>query len=321
VSLTKLDLKLRVSLWRANDRRCFFCGEPIEFRDLEIDHIIPEGLTTAVRNELLERLHLPPDFDLNSLRNLVPTHHHCNGRKGGMQLPDNAILLFQAVWDKKQTRVAGELARYREDGEHSRHLTAIGHAIQGGRLTKQEVLQFVARLEQPKASVRNDPLVVTFGANVSKVIETGSLPTAAGNDYVHVCDWLEKDLVYRVAGALPILSQRTEASARNGEALSVRLAFWNIDVDQLSDLGLPQYWEVTEIAHFSDLYETSPHDLLAKAVVTAQGLEISDPFDPVYGLGRCPRCGSTKLTRTAAVDPVRGDVYPDVTCDECGWIA
>ena len=95
MSIARFNIKIRVAVWRANDRKCFFCSEPVEFRNLEIDHIIPEGIDPQLLSATLRRLAMPPDYDLNSLPNLVPTHHDCNRRKSGVLHEDNAILFYR----------------------------------------------------------------------------------------------------------------------------------------------------------------------------------------------------------------------------------
>jgi len=34
----------RQALWRAYDMKCFYCGGPVDFRSLNIDHVLPQSL-------------------------------------------------------------------------------------------------------------------------------------------------------------------------------------------------------------------------------------------------------------------------------------
>ena len=34
----------RLSIWEAFNKKCIYCDAPISFKELHIDHIIPEGL-------------------------------------------------------------------------------------------------------------------------------------------------------------------------------------------------------------------------------------------------------------------------------------
>lgn len=312
------NAKTRVALWKANQRRCFYCSEPISFGDLDIDHLVPQKTTQQEFEELRRRIRLPPDFDLNGLHNLVPTHHDCNKRKAGACFADEALLFYVELWSKKQDDINRELRSYENIAVRDQHLVAISKFIESGEMTKQEILQFIATIRPPVKSRPQDPLVITFGVNVSELAESGDIPEKAGETYAAICDWLEKDLLFRLSGSLPILFHQTEASERNGETLSVRIAFWNLDLDRLDQFDLPN-WTTLEIANFSELYDTSADDFLARAVVKASGDVVNDPWDTAFGVGRCPRCGSEKLKRYSTTDHYYDETYHTIECKECGW--
>ncbi|MEX1252759.1 MAG: toll/interleukin-1 receptor domain-containing protein [Dehalococcoidia bacterium] len=90
--------------------------------------------------------------------------------------------------------------------------------------------------------------VATLGVLVTQLVSSDLLPESAPRDYASLCDWLEDELLGRLAAA-PIRNPRfTEASGRNGEDLSVRVAFeWTPGRDALSfgDLG---WWEILELS-------------------------------------------------------------------------
>src|SRR6266536_1796879 len=296
-----LPTKIRVALWKANDRKCFFCSEPISFRDLDVDHLIPQKITRGDFVDLCKRLRLRGDFDVNGLYNLVPTHHDCNKRKAGSLFPDEALIFYLDLWGRKQKEIDRELRTFERIVMRDRHLIAISKFVESGEMTKQEILQLVAHIPQLAKSKPHDPLVITFGLNVTELGKAGKLPKKAGENYAAICDWLEKDLLFRLSGVLPALFSQTEASGRNGETLSVRIAFWNLDFDRLDQLNLSN-WEILEVENFSELYDTSPDDFLAKAVVRASSDVVADPWDTAFGVGRCPRCGSEKLKRYSTTD-------------------
>jgi len=220
MSVARFNTKTRVALWRANDRKCFFCSEPIAFRNLEIDHIIPESIEQPQLDKLLARLNLRSDVDVNAVANLVPTHHDCNRRKGDVLLDDGAVLFFLEMWAQKHDRIRLELERHVKAASHDQHLIAISRFIEAGEMSKNEVLQFLSTIRLAQKPVPADPLVITFGTNVAELLTTKSLPTVVKSDYVRACDWLEKDLLFQISGTLPVLTHQTEASERNGETLS-----------------------------------------------------------------------------------------------------
>ena len=65
--------------------KCHLCHEPITFKDLTCDHVIPERLLEKPE-ELslhLKKMGLPSDFKINDFNNWKPAHLKCNQEKGG----------------------------------------------------------------------------------------------------------------------------------------------------------------------------------------------------------------------------------------------
>jgi len=62
---------------------CWYNREPINFRTMEVDHLIPGSLARrpAELKTALDALRLPPDFDLNSYENWLPICGPCNRTK------------------------------------------------------------------------------------------------------------------------------------------------------------------------------------------------------------------------------------------------
>ena len=95
--------------------------------------------------------------------------------------------------------------------------------------------------------------VTTFGVSIGDLLESGELPSSAPRDYVNLCDWLEKDLADRLLKS-PTKSFRFSEQYRDGEALSVRVAFrWDPEKTPL-DFGDIGWWEVLEIEEFAEVY-------------------------------------------------------------------
>lgn len=98
--------------------------------------------------------------------------------------------------------------------------------------------------------------VATFGINMEDLYDLGLLPSDAPTSYPQLCDWLENDLLDRVRESGLKDSGMPEASARNGETLSVRVAFeWSAEQGPL-EFGELAWWEVLEILPFEQIYET-----------------------------------------------------------------
>jgi hypothetical protein len=119
------------------------------------------------------------------------------------------------------------------------------------------------------------------------------------------------------AGATSV-SVRTEASARNGETLSLRVAFWNLDLDQLDQTNI-EPWKILEVSPYSEVYDQDWDRIFSRAVIETYHGIIRDPEDTIFGLGRCPNCGSTELHRSEATDYYGDETYYFIACTECGW--
>ena len=90
-----------------------------------------------------------------------------------------------------------------------------------------------------------------FGLNIPELTEEWELPASAPPHYAPLCDWLEVDLLARVKGGTARRPRMIE-DARDGETLSVRVAFdWNPEEDSL-DFGDLDWWSVVEVVPFEE---------------------------------------------------------------------
>lgn len=74
----------RFALWKASDRKCFWCGEPMVFREVTVDHIFPERLLNEPQElqRIAAEYGLGTEFAINDFCNWVPAHGRCNQEKG-----------------------------------------------------------------------------------------------------------------------------------------------------------------------------------------------------------------------------------------------
>ena len=107
----------RYALYRAYDGRCFYCELPIEFREMTVDHVVPESLLEdPPRLAKLRADHgideVAPGFQINDFSNWVPAHaRRCNTRKGDSVLHKRLLLLCLQDIQKRLPAVREELAK------------------------------------------------------------------------------------------------------------------------------------------------------------------------------------------------------------------
>lgn len=96
--------------------------------------------------------------------------------------------------------------------------------------------------------------ISSFGLVIAEVLESDDLPIDAPRDYIYLCDWLEEDLKTRLESAPVGPFVFTEPSFRDGECLSVRIAFKWSPHNQPLDFGNLYWWQVTEVGPFKEFY-------------------------------------------------------------------
>jgi len=96
--------------------------------------------------------------------------------------------------------------------------------------------------------------VATFGLIIENLLKNYQLPSDVPRDYPYLCDWLEKDLIYRLSKGLSIEALKLLEDSRNGETLSVRVRLkWDPETQPLdfNDIG---WWELLELTEFDEIY-------------------------------------------------------------------
>jgi HNH endonuclease len=140
-----ISVALRIGLWEAHKRRCIYCGEPLSYRQVEIDHLIPRHLSAKKDElrEILSELKLPENFDLNDRHNLLPVHAHCNREKSGSVFRADTVLYYL----ERTAGLADEVTRheqiYLRKSRGDRVLAALQLALALDELTPKQVLEIL----------------------------------------------------------------------------------------------------------------------------------------------------------------------------------
>jgi len=249
-----IPIRKRVALWRAHGKRCVYCGEPLWFADLWLDHILPEQLSQnpLQLDRILREYELGPDFSIDDYCNWLPSHQRCNRQKGQTVFERGTARYYINIAQSRSRRACEEEKRFAKSLKADEVLSRLGTALESGLVTKEEAT-LVLRGIPEAAREAYDPIIVTFGLTVDDVLKSGLLGKGTPTHYPALCDWLEQDLVVQLKSLVSCPFYYTEASARDGESLSVRLAFVQLDLDELESFASP-WWAIRELAPYSEIY-------------------------------------------------------------------
>lgn len=256
MSSYRFTLSQRTAIHRAYDEKCFYCGKLLTWRELTIDHVLPERLLGDP--EGLRRIRVEyeldsnfPNFSINDYCNWVPAHSDCNSRKGADIYPKKATLFFLREVQKRLPRVEKELSRCARHQRRGRILGNLAIAYENGDVSSKEIIALMQELEYER--IHNQPIVITFGLVIEEVLQSGMLGKDISKEEPYLYDWLENNLVNQLRALLSCSFHYTEPSLRDGECLSVRLVFPGLDLIEIRGFYSP-WWEILEATSYYEIY-------------------------------------------------------------------
>ncbi|EJL6735015.1 DUF4258 domain-containing protein [Vibrio parahaemolyticus] len=131
----------RSCLWNIHKRKCFYCKEPIQYVELEVDHVIPESLSQNDKEfeKVKADYGLVKDFDLFGHQNLAPSCNSCNSDKSDNLLPPGYVAIALSKIEKKIEELEECLSKEKQDRKLGALLVSIGRAIEKKTFTKAEL--------------------------------------------------------------------------------------------------------------------------------------------------------------------------------------
>lgn len=135
----------RLTLWRSFGERCAYSAEPLSYRDLHIDHILPERLIELPEEmqRLIENLGLGAEFEINSYFNWLPVHGKFNRQKGQLLFDEPTARFYLSLARERYPRTVELEARYKRQMMQGKVLLPLGAAIESGVLSPTEAIQYV----------------------------------------------------------------------------------------------------------------------------------------------------------------------------------
>ena len=157
MSKHKVSVIFRHCLWTAHGKGCVYCAEPLPFGEMEADHIIPESYwSNPGLGDLLRKLELPPDFDLRSPANFLPSHSRCNRRKSADLFKLGPLSFYLTLAERKASQVQALMDQVKPREKRETLLAQLTEAIELGVITHMDIQRDqqhpdVLRLSRPVA--------------------------------------------------------------------------------------------------------------------------------------------------------------------------
>jgi hypothetical protein len=185
----------RIALWMAYSRRCAYCGELIHFRDLEVDHIIPDSLGKDPHklDQLRSDLALSSGFGLNSLSNFLPSHGGCNLRKTDLVFQPARLRYFLEIAESKIDAVRRLIPGLELQAAKERLLALVRSALEAGNVvfsdlvgvaTKSKGFPLTTRIEFESGDWDGSTDPQEIGTLLDKPVSIGSSPNSDGVRFV-----------------------------------------------------------------------------------------------------------------------------------------
>lgn len=146
----------RRAIWEAWNRRCAYTGEPIDWSQLHVDHIIP-----VERPDILERLQISGlvsrDFDINGFENLLPALSFQNLSKLSRELQESRLLFFIDKAEDKKAAIEAALSRLIKSNYELKAYLAIKSASERNDVSMGDMVEFYAHKFEGSVPLRISP--------------------------------------------------------------------------------------------------------------------------------------------------------------------
>ena len=165
----------RFGVWDAHDGMCFWCREPLEFRHVTIDHVLPELLENDPKKlaVILKSFALAIDFKINDFPNWVPSHQSCNSRKSATVFSTSPVMVATLEYVSRRASQAKSICeKVAENRKKGKILALLEDAATEGLVTKDEIESLFAELPSPHVE---RPIVLRISSHWTVVRQDGDI--------------------------------------------------------------------------------------------------------------------------------------------------
>ena len=198
----------RYIVYLADGGKCFWCGIPVFYSDVQVDHVFPEDLLDhpAELQRVKVEYGLGDNFNLNGFENWVTCHQGCNLRKRNTLLHNAPrTLMMASMLMARAPKLAMESRKFAERKYAERILGMLASGLTAGSISRADVLELVE--DPPRISIVSATPAVTI--HISKDIEliVPNSPTASVASLGWKIHWVSGNIAYvndgRVGGMIP----------------------------------------------------------------------------------------------------------------------
>lgn len=248
--------QMRIAIWRAHAKKCLYCGELINFGELDIDHVIPETLKddSVELARIVAEFGLPSEFNLNSILNLVPAHRRCNIAKSGQLFNAATARFYLDIASRKEAAVLRQIDSLKLQDRKERILVTLRNALDTGSVSMADLsaiqsnirsFSLSVELEFFDGSVEGELRKESIDALLDKPILFGSTRDIDGIEFVNdsgssmTIRTCREFRVARAAGFYPLTNFALKMQAFLTSADAILDAVTRAEVPSLSFVSNP----------------------------------------------------------------------------------
>lgn len=173
VAKRRFSWEERYVVYLADAGRCFWCGIPLFYRDVQIDHVFPEDLLND--NEELERIKadygLGAKYQINGFENWVTCHQGCNLRKKDTVLPNAPrTLLTIAELKLRAPKLTSESKKYASRKRAEEILGQLASALSAGSLSKEDIQELIDSPPQVPIVSAGSSVTIQLSENIELIV-------------------------------------------------------------------------------------------------------------------------------------------------------
>jgi HNH endonuclease len=141
----KFKPNFRRALWEAHGRVCSYCGNPLNCREFQVDHLLPQKYSSdlVALEEIKKQAGLAADFSLQGLENLLPSCRMCNSKKRDSIFLKQRLIFFLEIAARKKHIVEKLVSRFDREDQSDTLQEQLISSLKTGKIKVEEIQKAV----------------------------------------------------------------------------------------------------------------------------------------------------------------------------------